>query len=305
MECVLSGNRMILYDIVLLRTFAAVCDLGSFTKAAREVHLTQSAVSLHVKRLEEQVGSRLILRDAHRIELTPCGEVLLSYARRMLALSREAEHRLGLDRVKRIRIGIPEYFDLRILSPLVDQFLADHPTLRLSIELGIGPDIEALIEGGELDLAILSHETGEGEGTFLTRGRRVWAAGVETVLDPERPVPLALYPPYCRWRQLALDLLDRVGRSWTIAVQSAGTAGILSAVEAGLAISILPEHSLPGTIRSLSSDASLPALPDFEFVLRRSRNSSTATARLAEIILHFFDRRMRSGRESVRNAKEG
>ncbi|MFZ3177292.1 MAG: LysR family transcriptional regulator, partial [Methylovirgula sp.] len=70
-----------LYDIVLLRTFAAVCDTGSFTKAAREVNLTQSAVSLHVKRLEDQVGARLILRNARGVALTEQGEVLLSYAR--------------------------------------------------------------------------------------------------------------------------------------------------------------------------------------------------------------------------------
>jgi len=63
-----------LYDTVLLRTFSTVCDLGSFTKAARRVHLTQSAVSLHIKRLEEQVGSRLIARHARGILLTEHGE---------------------------------------------------------------------------------------------------------------------------------------------------------------------------------------------------------------------------------------
>jgi DNA-binding transcriptional LysR family regulator len=66
-------------------------------------------------------------------------------------------------------------------------------------------------------------------------------------LDAAKPAPLALYPPRCRWRQLALELLDRAGRPWTLAIQSAGTAGILAALDAGLAITILPEHGLPGS----------------------------------------------------------
>ncbi len=77
-----------LYDTTLLRTFAAVCDTGSFTKAARMVNLTQSAVSLHIKRLEEQIGARLLRRGAEGVGATEQGEVLLSYARRILALNR-------------------------------------------------------------------------------------------------------------------------------------------------------------------------------------------------------------------------
>jgi molybdate transport repressor ModE-like protein len=108
-----------LYDTALLRTFVAVCDAGSFTKAAREVNLTQSAVSLHVKRLEDPVGSRLIVRNARGVRLTEQGEVLLSYARRILALYKEAEQRLGRDSGGLIRIGAPEYFDLHTLSSLL------------------------------------------------------------------------------------------------------------------------------------------------------------------------------------------
>ena len=223
-----------LYDTVLLRTFVAICDSGSFTKAAREVNLTQSAVSLHVKRLEDQVGSRLIVRNARGVRLTEQGEVLLSYARRILALYKEAEHRLGRDSGGLIRIGAPEYFDLHTLSSLLGQFSARYPAVRLQVELGIGPDISALLDEGELDLAIVSNEIREGDGVSLCRERRVWAAGRAMRLDPDEPAPLALYPPFCRWRQLALEQLDRAGRAWTLVIQSAGTAGILAALEAGL-----------------------------------------------------------------------
>jgi molybdate transport repressor ModE-like protein len=277
-----------LYDTVLLRTFVAICDSGSFTKAAREVNLTQSAVSLHVKRLEDQVGSRLIVRNARGVRLTEQGEVLLSYARRILALYKEAEHRLSRDSGGLIRIGAPEYFDLHTLSSLLGQFSARYPAVRLQIELGIGPDISALLDEGELDLAIVSNEIREGDGVSLCRERRVWAAGRAMQLDPEEPAPLALYPPFCRWRQLALEELDRAGRAWTLVIQSAGTAGILAALEAGLAITVFPEFNLPSSLKPLGPAEALPALPDFEFVLRRSRNSSLAADHLAEMIINFF-----------------
>jgi len=158
-----------LYDTGLLRTFVAVCEQGSFTKAAREVNLTQSAVSLHVKRLEDQVGSRLIMRNMRGVRLTEQGEVLLSYARRILALYKEAEQRLGRDSEGLVRIGAPEYFDLHTLSSLLGQFSARYPAVRLQIELGIGPDISALLDEGELDLVIVSNEIREGDGVPLCR----------------------------------------------------------------------------------------------------------------------------------------
>jgi len=278
-----------LYDTVLLRTFVAVCEQGSFTKAAREVNLTQSAVSLHVKRLEDQVGSRLILRNMRGVRLTEQGEVLLSYARRILALYKEAEQSLGRDSGGLVRIGVPEYFDLHTLSSLLGQFSARYPAVRLQIELGIGPDISALLDEGELDLVIVSNEIREGDGVPLCRERRVWAAGQAMQLDPEEPAPLALYPPFCRWRQLALEKLDRAGRPWKLVIQSAGTAGILAALDAGLAITILPEFNLPSTLKALGAAEALPALPDFEFVLRRNRNISPAADHLAEMIINFFE----------------
>jgi molybdate transport repressor ModE-like protein len=277
-----------LYDTVLLRTFAAICDAGSFTKAAREVNLTQSAVSLHVKRLEEQVGSRLIMRNTRGIRLTEHGEVLLSYARRILALYKEAEQRLGRDGGGLVRIGAPEYFDLHTLSALLGQFSARYPSVKLQIELGIGPDISALLDEGELDLVIVSNEIREGDGVPLARERRVWAAGRAMHLDPEEPAPLALYPPYCRWRQLALEELDRAGRPWTLVLQSAGTAGIVAALDAGLAFTVFPEFNLPNSLKALGAAEALPALPDFEFVLRRSRNAALAADHLAEMIVNFF-----------------
>jgi molybdate transport repressor ModE-like protein len=276
-----------LYDTTLLRTFVAIYDTGSFTKAAREVNLTQSAVSLHVKRLEEQVGSHLIVRNTRGLRLTEKGEILLCYARRILALYKEAEQSLSRNNGGVVRIGAPEVFDMRLLSSLLARFAARDPGVRVQVELGIAPHILALLDEGELDLAIVFNELGEGQGASLSRAQRVWAGAHSMRLDPDEPAPLALYPPFCPWRKVALNELDRAGRACTIMVQGTGTSS-LSAVEAGLAITIFAESALPSTLKALGAAEALPPLPDFEFGLQRGRTSSPAADRLSEMITNFY-----------------
>jgi DNA-binding transcriptional LysR family regulator len=113
--------------------------------------------------------------------------VRLSYARQLLALHKEAEHRLGRNAGGLVRIGAPGYFDLRTLSSLLGQFTARYPAVRMQIELGVGLDISALVDEGELDLAIVTNEIREGDGVSLCRERRVWAAGPAMRLAADEP----------------------------------------------------------------------------------------------------------------------
>jgi DNA-binding transcriptional LysR family regulator len=127
-------------DIVLLRTFVAVVEAKGFTRAAGFVNLTQSAVSLHIKRLEEQVGRRLFDRAAPKLALTSDGEILLSYARRILALEEEVKTRLGHPEPEGIvRFGAPEYFDPGTLASLLAQFNSRYPAIELEINRASGP----------------------------------------------------------------------------------------------------------------------------------------------------------------------
>src|SRR5215472_2291062 len=192
-----------LLDVVLLRTFVAVVEANGFTRAAGFVNLTQSAVSLHIKRLEEQIKARL----GHP---QPQG---------------------------RVRFGAPEYFDPGTLASLLAQFNSRYPAINLEIQMGIGPDIAALYRRGLLDVAIINREIDEADGaarngngpsedtTVLYREGRVWAALRGMKLDSDRPVPLALFPTPCAWRQLAQERLQSAGRRWTIALQSTGLSG--------------------------------------------------------------------------------
>jgi DNA-binding transcriptional LysR family regulator len=284
-----------LLDIVLLRTFVAVVEAKGFTRAAGFVHLTQSAVSLHIKRLEEQVGRRLFDRTASKLTLTSDGEILLSYARRILALEEEVKTRLGHPEPEGIvRFGAPEYFDPGTLASLLAQFNSRYPAIDLEIQMGIGTDIAALYERGMLDVGIINREIAEADGsghedtTVLYREGRVWAALRNMKLESERPVPLALFPAPCAWRQLALERLQNAGRRWTVALQSTGLSGIVTAVEAGLAISIFAQSGLSPRLRALGPAQGLPALPDFEYVVRRNPKPSLAADRLRDVIIDYF-----------------
>jgi DNA-binding transcriptional LysR family regulator len=288
-------------DIVLLRTFVAVVEANGFTRAAGFVNLTQSAVSLHIKRLEEQVGRRLFDRNAPKLTLTSDGEILLSYARRILALEEEVKTRLGHPEPEGlVRFGAPEYFDPATLASLLAQFNSRYPAIDLEIHMGIGTDIAALYGRGLLDVAIINREIEETDGAdrddnrpsedirVLYRESRVWASLPGMKLDSERPVPLALFPAPCAWRQLAQERLQRAGRRWTVALQSTGLSGIVTAVEAGLAISIFAQSGLGPRLRALGPAQGFPALPDFEYVVRRNAKPSLAADRLRDVVIDYF-----------------
>jgi len=290
-----------LLDIVLLRTFVAVVEAKGFTRAAGFVNLTQSAVSLHIKRLEKQVGRRLFDRTASKLALTSDGDILLSYAKRILALEEEVKIRLGHPEPEGlVRFGAPEYFDPGTLASLLAQFNSRYPAIELESHMGIGTEIAALYERGLLDVAIINREIGETDGAdrndnrpgedirVLYREGRVWASLPNMKLDIERPVPLALFPAPCAWRELAQERLQKAGRRWTVALQSTGLSGIVTAVEAGLAISIFAQSGLSPRLRAFGPAQGLPALPDFEYVVRRNAKPSLAADRLRDVIIDYF-----------------
>ncbi len=278
-----------IFDPVQLRTLVAIAESGSFTKAAARVHLTQSAISLQIKRLEEQVGRKLFERGARAIVLTQEGELLLSFARRILALHKEAEGLLvDLDLGGHVHFGAPEYFDTGILAMLLAQFRRQHPRVQLEITIGLGSAIREMFNVGDLDIAILNVELGQSDGPLLGRDDRVWVAGVNFHRQVENALPLVLFPQTCEWRRLATGILDRHGIAWTVALTSSGVAGLIAGVEAGLGISILASSSAGERLQVLGPEGGLPLLPPFEYRLAEGPAAPPAAQRLAFTIREVF-----------------
>ncbi|MFA5900094.1 MAG: LysR substrate-binding domain-containing protein [Hyphomicrobium sp.] len=276
-------------DTVQLRTLVAIAETGSFTRAAGQLNLTQSAISLHIKRLEEQVGRKLIDRGPRKLALTQEGELLLGYARRILALHKEAEGLLGqADMSGTVRFGAPEYFDSAVLAMLLAHFRRQHPCVQLEISIGLGPDMRREFEGGNLDVAIINVEPGVSDGTVLGGDERVWVAGLEFRRPEGAALPLVLFPPGCDWRRLATDTLDRSAISWTVALTSSGVTGLNAGIEAGLGVSVAPAKGVSRSMHEVGGELGLPALPAFEYRLVESPGAPPAARRLAYAIREVF-----------------
>ncbi|CAB3854910.1 HTH-type transcriptional regulator HdfR [Achromobacter insuavis] len=247
-------------DLELLRTLVCVVDEGSFTRAAGRVHRTQSTVSQQVRKLEQTVGKTLLLRDraGNQVQATQDGELMLAYARKLLAMADEAELVLSAPRrMQAIRLGIPEDFDVSRLTALLAGFAASHPEIRLETGSGMSTDLKAGLASGELDLALIKREPGDGPCLASWPERLAWV-GDKALLRGSEPVPLVLFPQGCIYRKRMIYALESAGRPWRAAYHSQSLAGVQAAVAAGLGISLLPafaclpEHGILGAAQGLA-----------------------------------------------------
>lgn len=284
-----------IFETAQLRTLVAIVETGSFTKAAAMVNLTQPAVSLHIKRLEDQLMRKIFERDGRRVALTADGEVLVGFARRILALHSEAESAFdGMEIAGRVRLGAPEYFDSKVLALLLAHFAQRHPGVELEVKIAIGPEVRVAFEDGDLDVAILNCEVGNTDSPLLGYDNRIWVASNDFNLVPDKPIPLVLFNNTCEWRKLATQLLDQNEISWTAVLSSSGVTGLVAGIEAGLGISVLPEKGLPTSMREVGERYRLPVLPPFEYRLFESRLATAAARRLSFAIRDVF------GHEEIR-----
>lgn len=245
-------------DLDLLRCFATVAERGGFTAGGAALGLTQSAVSLKVKRLEDLVGRRVFERTSRSVTLTREGETLLAYARRILALNDEAVRRLVAPALAgRLRLGVADHFVPRNLAPLLAKFARTYPEVRLEVEVGRSHELRAEQEAGRLDLVLGKRRDGETAGRPIFTEAVVWAAPAEWRPPQDRPLPLAMLPPGCMFRDRGLAALARAGLAFEVVYTSASLLGVGAAAQAGLGVTVLGRSGfLPG----LAEVPGLPAL---------------------------------------------
>ncbi|MGO4128324.1 LysR family transcriptional regulator [Inquilinus sp. YAF38] len=269
-------------DPDLLRAFVAVADHGSFTRGAAALNRTQSAVSMQIRRLEGAVGAAVLDRSRRGLRLTPAGEVLLGYARRILSVSAEAMGRLRDLQVEGIvRLGVMEDYGTRLVPPLLAGFAAAHP--RIQVEMVTGLTTPMLPRLGErFDLVLAMHAAGDGGGTFLRREQAVWAAGRDVAADQRTPLPLALYPQGCLFRAWAMASLDGACLPWRLAFVSHSLAAVTAIAAQGLAVTVVKAGLLPSELRRLSDRDGLPPLPEADIRLHRAPGLVPAGELLAQ-----------------------
>jgi DNA-binding transcriptional LysR family regulator len=270
----------------LLRTLVAVSETGSFTRAAAQVHRTQSAVSMQIKRLEETVGKPLLERNRKQTRLTREGEALIDYARRILILHDEALAAVSEPEVTGlVKIGTPDDYAAGFLPQVLSDFAESHPNVEVEMRCEVSSKISAAFDKGEVDVALLTAGPWLKGGKVIRREPIVWATSVRHMVHEREPLPLAVFEPGCVFRESALAALDKAKRVYRIAYSSESYAGLTTASLAGLAVTAMARSSLPAGLRELSPDEGFPVLPSVDIALLRSPlGRSPAADRLADHI---------------------
>jgi DNA-binding transcriptional LysR family regulator len=274
-----------------LRTFLAIADAGSFTRAADIVHKTQSAVSMQMKRLEERLGRDIFERDGRASKLTEDGERLLDYARRIVRLNNECVASFAeTDLVGRVRFGLPDDYADRYLPEILATFSRSNPRAEVTVVCEPTPMLVEKMADGELDLAIITHVDGRGTSEVVRSEQLLWVTSARHCVHDEAVLPLALGRATCNWRASAISTLEESGRSFRIAYVSWNSTAVGAAVLAGLAVGTLPESAIRPGMRILGARDGFPPLPSCKIgLVLGSREPNALADALADQIRQSLD----------------
>lgn len=280
-----------LLEIDILRTFVAIAETGNFSTAAEAVLRTPSAVSMQIKKLEEQLGTVLFLRDARSVTLTEGGEVLLSYARRMLALSNEAMARFKMPEMQGVvRLGAPDDIGEQLLPSILKSFAETHPGVMVDVTVDMSLALRRRMEEQRLDLALINCAT----RPFTTAGelvyteRLVWAGAKCGTAHLRDPLPISIWEEGCIWRSEAISQLEKNKRPFRVAYLSAHTMAQRAAIVSDLAIAPFPRSYIGDDMEILGPKEGLPELPSFDIRLIVSPQASGPVQAVADGIRYAF-----------------
>lgn len=284
-----------------LRTLVATQDLGGFGRASERLLRTPSAVSLQMKRLQEEIGVPLFRKQGRKMLLTEQGEIALRYARRVLDLNDEMIDTLrGSSLAGVVRIGFGQDFTGNVLPLVIARFNALYPLVKLEVTVDLGQVLLQAIDSGDLDLVLTLGGGQKKTAQLLSELPLHWIASPSFRADAKQPLPLALFSPPCGCQTPGLEALESVGRSWRVAMTSPSLTGVWAAVSAGLGLTTRAELGLPADVQTI--ELGLPPLGNIPITLHRRRGLRAPNAmRFAEIIEDSVGTylRSRTGREII------
>ncbi|MEB6592201.1 MULTISPECIES: LysR family transcriptional regulator [Pseudomonas] len=274
-----------------LKCFVAAVDTGSLSSAAIEVHRSQSAVSMQLKKLEAALGREVLKRGPRQLELTEDGQMLLGYARRMLALHAQTQAAFhGEMLTGRVRLGVAEDYAAHYLTPILKRFAPRHEGVEIELTCEQSTTLIPQVESGDLDLALISSDNAR-RGSVLFQEPMVWVGSPQFELWTRDPLPIAVYEAGSLARLGALSSLARQGRDYKVVYNSSSLAGQIVAVESGLAVAVLTRCSVPMHLQILGAAHGLRPLEPMNVAVYRSKASqgSNAVDGLRRFIVQSLD----------------
>lgn len=271
-----------------LRTFIAVADTKGFTKAGIRVARSQSAVSMQIKRLEDEVGKSLFERVGKTVVLTPDGEALLKYARQIVKAHDDAVQALTKPSLKGlVRFGSPEHYTAGVLPRLLAKFAATYPDVVVEMHSEDSDKIVLAVEKGALDIGLCTQLSSGGQ--IVYHDPVVWVANPGFSIPPDKPLSLAMFEEGCIFRTWGVEALEKAGIKYRIVYVSRSISGLLDAVRAGYAIAPIVKSNVPDDLEIVGFERGLPELPISNVALHKiKKNLSEPADCFADYIIRSF-----------------
>lgn len=278
-------------DTAQLRAFVTVAELKSFSKASQRLCRVQSAISQQIQRLEMQVGGELFVRDRKGLRLTKMGESLLLHAVKMLAINDQAVLAImGKTPKGRLRIGTSDTYATCFLSGILQECSRLYPNLEIEVHCGYCSFIWDRFEQGDLDLAMTQCCPPHIATELLHIEPLKWVCSKTSEVYLHEPVPLALFTEGCADRDLALNALVKVHKSYSQNFYSTSHAGILAALSSGCTVSAILTSTAAPDLRVLGNAEGFPPLGNLEISMSYHDHAENSPARcFAEIARAYFE----------------
>ncbi|MGN6084583.1 LysR substrate-binding domain-containing protein [Trinickia sp.] len=284
-------------DMAALRTLVITQRLGNLNRAAERIGRSQSAVSQQMRKLEEQVGQPLFCRQGRGLALTEFGQLIHSYARRILDLNDEAVRAVrGAGVEGAVRFGLPGDFAESWLPVALGIFKKTHPYVRVEVAVERNGVLLERLDRGELDLVLVMGYESRPDAEHLATLPMTWIgpAGIDVEIGGGRPLDVALYNSPCFFRRAGIDALDKAHIPWRLAYTTASLQSLWSGVAAGLGITLRTAAGIPLSLTQLGEKDGLPPLPTVELCLHTGhRDAPPALAQLKRVVIEHAAKHLR------------
>ena len=287
------------FDMDALRAMVIGVELGGFSHAAMRLNRSPSAVSMQLRKLENQAGQRLFKRNGRGLAVTEAGDVLLQYARRVLALNDEMGLALGaISQGSSVRVGMPQDLADAVLPGLLRGYSKASPATHVEVKAGRNYMLAEDVASDRLDVALAFKAAGKGGTSRIATLPTAWI-GPARPIAIDRAVPLVVFDGPCLFRDMGIEALAQAGLAWRFAMTTPSLASVCCGVRAGLGVTVRTtlgfSKDRPRGLAIMPPRAGLPALPPIDIVLYRATEASPAVQTFSELLVETLRRECLDG----------
>ena len=286
----MTAQRLQNLDLSTLRSFITIAETGSMTRAAGRLFMTQSAISMQIKRLENTLGLTVFERSAQGMTTTSEGEQLLYFANQLLAINDEAMGRLtSPDYEGQIRLGAPGDVIYPYIPGTLKDFSRDFPRVQIKLSSGPTVNLKKQFKQGLLDVVLTTEADAGAGGRIISTQPLVWTGATDGNAWKKRPLPLGI-SKNCAFRTSVVRALEEADLDWIDVVASEDDTAAMAMVSADLCVSAELAYVEGSGRTSIDHGGLLPELPEFSIVLYSSDSPGNHLGQtLVDYLLRVFN----------------